>query len=78
MTSDPTILEQPAKPPPGSGDVTILEQPAAQPSATARETAQRMGLPGPRTARLAAGEVHPPLLLMAGAEFPDYKLDRPI
>ncbi|MBI5801273.1 MAG: protein kinase [Verrucomicrobia bacterium] len=78
MTSDRTILEQPPQSPPVSGDVTILEQPPAHPSATARETAQRMGLPGPRTARLAAGEVRPPLLLMAGAEFRDYKLDRPI
>lgn len=78
MSSDRTILENPSALPPVPGDVTILEQPAAPPSATARSTAQRVGLPGPRTARIAAGEVRPPLVLTVGAVFRDYKLERPI
>lgn len=78
MTSERTILENPPAQPPVSGDVTIIEQPAAGPTSTARETAKRVGLPGPRTARLAAGEGRPTLALMSGAEFRDYRLDRPI
>ncbi len=78
MTSERTILEHLPAQPPGSGDVTILEQPPAHSSPTARQTAKRVGLPGPRTARLAAGEGRPTLVLIPGAEFRDYRLERPI
>ncbi|MEN9574592.1 MAG: hypothetical protein RL514_2447 [Verrucomicrobiota bacterium] len=78
MTSDRTILEQPSVPPPASGDVTILEAPAAHPSPTARETAQRVGLPGHRTARLSGSELRALAALAPGGEFRDYVLQRPI
>ncbi len=78
--SEATIIEPPSARPPGAEAATILEQPGTAPTPTARETAQRVGLPGPRATRPAAapGGARPLTALTPGAEFRDYILQRPI
>ena len=70
MTNDRISLENPPVQPPVSGYVTSLKQPAAHPPATARETAQRVGLPGLASVAASAAEAFHSLALIATTEEP--------